>query len=143
MIKNNENGFTGKEFMMVIVVIAVLCLAAIPQFYSMQKSKREADLAKLVTLVEEGLRKKQSDDPLLTFPAELDGAEVGKPCENCFSTALEKPLKSSLWFKAAPLEYYYSLDGDSGSTDSYKEVGDYHVTYNPKTGRVIATPILP
>jgi Tfp pilus assembly protein FimT len=42
----NQKGFTIKELLMVFVVIAILCLAAIPPFFMLQQSRREANIKK-------------------------------------------------------------------------------------------------
>lgn len=43
----NQSGFTSKELIMVVAVIAILCLAAIPQFFAMQNMRRENELKKI------------------------------------------------------------------------------------------------
>lgn len=45
----SQKGFTIKELLMVFVVIAILCLAAIPPFFALQKSRREAEIKKAAT----------------------------------------------------------------------------------------------
>ena len=41
----NQKGFTIKELLMVFVVIAILCLAAIPPFFALQ-SRRKTEMKK-------------------------------------------------------------------------------------------------
>lgn len=44
----NQKGFTSKELIMVVVVIGILCFAAIPQFFAMQTLRRDHEIKKTI-----------------------------------------------------------------------------------------------
>lgn len=47
----NQKGFTSKELIMVIVVIGILCFAAIPQFFAMQNKRYDPEIKKAIEMM--------------------------------------------------------------------------------------------
>lgn len=135
-----QNGFTTKELLMALTVIGILFLAAIPQFYSMQRAKRESDMRRVVAMLEQGIRKFSAADVDKKFPTTLDDQAAGTVCSACFSSVLDKPLVSNLWFKdkgfVGTSLYRYSIDGDFDGDDSYREPGDYEIHYHVMDGTI-------
>lgn len=136
-------GFTIKELLMVIVVIGILCLAAIPQYFAMQNTRRHTEMEKIVKKVQAAIfqGKKTHEDQNTTFPSALDREPINRKCLNCFSLILNKGVKNPLWFKISETEYLYSRNGNTNTIEDYKESGDFKITYDTKTGTLIATQI--
>ncbi len=142
----NNQGFTLKELLMVIVVIGILCGAAIPQFYSLQRSRRQTEMEKVVGIVQAGVVRDgkatgAGDNKQVTFPEKLDNEPMGKVCHNCFGLILDKGVESPLWYKRSDSEYLYSRNGNSGDEKNYLESGDFKVIYDRKNGNVMAVPV--
>jgi prepilin-type N-terminal cleavage/methylation domain-containing protein len=141
----DQKGFTLPELLMVIVVITLLCLAVIPQFFSMQNARRQTEMEKIVAVVQAGIQREQArsiaTDNKSDYLPNLDDQSSGVSCTDCFSKILEKPLRDPLWFKASANEYYYSRNGNTGSAESYQEEGDDKITYDSQSGVISAQQI--
>lgn len=137
----NQKGFTIKELLMVFVVIAILCLAAIPPFFALQQSRRRTEMEKTATelrLSLEEIKKKGA-----TLPQILDDNPDQSSCLNCFSALLIEGLNNPLWYKFAPTVYLYSTNGNHDAPTDYQEPGDFKIEYDATKGDFSVTEILP
>lgn len=141
--KNTNTGFSIKELIMVMVVIGILCIAAIPQFYAMQNSRRQTQMEIIVRQVQSGIFKIKTADKELSVPIPeiLDNEPINQTCQNCFSLILEEGIENNLWYKLSATEYLYSRNGNFESADDYKESGDFKISYDKETGTLLATQI--
>jgi type II secretory pathway pseudopilin PulG len=144
--KTLQSGFTTPELLMVIVVIALLCIAAIPQFFSMQNARRETEMQKVVAVVQAGITREQARNIAAngdkSFPATLDEQPTSKPCQICFNKILAKPVDLPEWYKVSNTEYLFSRNGNHAELADYQENGDYRISYDQTTGFLSAQQIV-
>ena len=128
----NNKAFSTKELLMVLVVIGILCYAAVPQFFALQRSKRQTDMEKTIVQVNIALKEKGEEMP--TF---LDSEPTRKSCQNCFNAILEKGIKNDFWYKYSENEYYFSKTGKTGTLQAFQDEGNFKVIYNREQGLFI------
>lgn len=136
----SSQGFTNKELVMVIVVIAILCLLAIPPFYALQKAHRRTGMEKTIMALESALKGNVDRNAL---PAVLDANPVQSSCLTCFDGVLKSGVGDPLWYKFAENVYLFSTDGNHGDETDYQEAGDFKMTYDALKGSVFAEEIRP
>jgi prepilin-type N-terminal cleavage/methylation domain-containing protein len=126
-MKNNSNGFTLIELILVLVLMGVLAISVAPRFANVQANSiiiiGEANLQ----IINSGIRMKMGNDSYLTgkvaWPEVLDNASVGNclPTNLCFSEVLN-PGAARGWSKDNDTSYtntetakQYSYQKDSGN----------------------------
>lgn len=137
---SSSHGFTNKELVMVIVVLAILCLLAVPPFYALQNAHRRTGMEKTVMALETALKNGVDRDAL---PAALDANPVQSPCLTCFDGVLNSGVADPLWYKFTDNVYLFSTDGNHGAETDYQETGDFKITYDALKGSVLAEEIRP
>ena len=115
-MRKQSSGFTMIELEMVIVVLGILALIAMPQFFNLSAPAKSASEDGIVGGVRAGIATyiAQNQNP----PASLDAVASGADCSTgagCFSTVLMDALKSADWSKNAGGGYV----GPSGSVYTY------------------------
>lgn len=138
---SSESGFTGKELIVVMIIIIALCILAIPQYFSLREKSRQKKMNNTIASVQAGIAAwhyRKLVDNIDAFPEKLDSNDFNSKCTKCFEEILDKPVKNELWFKAGQTEYYFSLKGKTGSPKAYKEKGNFKVIYNPTQGTITA-----
>lgn len=136
-------GFTIKEMAMVLVIIGLLCFAAIPQFYVMRAGHRKSEAQKIVTRIQQSLSANQSSipsseiQPESVFAADaLDEEPLLKICDACFSAVHDKGIKSPLWLKKSNREYIYALSNNPSSIDEFEISGNLRLIFDAASKRV-------
>ena len=128
----NHSGFSTKEFLMVIVVITILCLAAIPPFFALQSSRHKTEMQTVVQVVQTQLQNLKNTGA--AFPTALDANPVQSPCLNCFSGIGKDALNNPLWYKFTATTYLFSTNGNHNVVTDYQESGDYKIEYDSGNG---------
>ena len=121
---------------MVLVIIGILCFAAIPGYNYLQDSKRHSDMELTLQKIRVSLMKKSqvNGSTELSFPNRLDEEPSNQVCKNCFSLILEKGVNNSLWYKVSETEYLFSKNGEPKSAKEYRNPGNFRVKYNVLNG---------
>lgn len=136
----NISGFTGKELLLTLIVIGVLCAAAIPIFNALQDQRREHQVGNVVRFIQTAIDKKttvaSTTSPQTQLLQALDDQPSGKPCSTCFNTILKRGISNPLWFKISDAEYAFSHNGNFGSAEKYTEKGDLRVMYDATSGKL-------
>lgn len=135
----SEKGFTLKELILVLFAMTMLCLAAIPPYYALQHSQNRMKMRQTVFQIQSELKKLYSN--YHKYPLHLDENPVQTSCLNCFSKVLEKEINNPQWYKFSENTYLYSTNRNHFTVTDYQEKGDFKITYNPETGKIIATEI--
>jgi type II secretory pathway pseudopilin PulG len=125
----NQNGFSSKEFLMVIVVLAILCILAIPPFFALQSSRRRSDMENKVRTLQEKITSVPQTTPRL---ASLDTNPIQSPCLTCFETIEQESTNNPLWFKFSDTVYLYSTNGNHERVTDYQEPGDFKLQFDPE-----------
>ena len=137
-------GFTVKELVMVLVVISILCLASIPQFYVMRKSHRQAEFNQTIEKIELSLNdamKSTTDSLGKDLVAALDTEVAGQSCMACFTIAFEKGLKNDLWYKVSNNEYYYALTNTPSTLDEFRAKGNLKLQFDQTQQKIFTQEI--
>jgi Tfp pilus assembly protein PilE len=142
--KTAQKGFTGKEFLVVILVIGILCGAAVPLFNSMKSGRLEKQALRFVQVIQRNIEKSKiishDQSQQTQYPQALDDQPNQQRCLNCFSAVLKKGLSHKLWFKISATEYAFSRNGNFGDdVGKYTEKGDLRVSYDPLKGKLTLT----
>jgi len=127
-----------KELLVVNTIIIGMALASVPLYYKLRQLSHDKDYQTTVKTLISSLSSLKVKQVLIEteniLPLTLDQNQLEAQCDKCFESILEKGIKDNLWYKKNNTTYYYSTNGNSGSTDSkYTEAGDYQVIYNPET----------
>lgn len=140
--KPTQKGFTGKEFLVVILAIGVLCFAAVPLFNGMKADRLEKQALRFVQVIQRNIEKSKLVSPdqsqHIQYPQALDDQPSNQRCLNCFNAVLKKGLSHQLWFKISDTEYAFSRNGNFGDVSKYTEKGDLRVVYDPSSGKITA-----
>lgn len=132
----NQMGFTIKELLMVLVVIGLLCVAVIPQFFSMQNSRRRSEMEKVISVLQNILVENSKNTNQTNFPQSLDTQKSQTFCTSCFDVLLKKGISSKLWYKVSDTEYLFSVNGNHENQQAFHEEGDVKIIYQPTTGQI-------
>ena len=129
---------------MVMVIILLLCLAAIPQFFALQHKNREKKMEKTIAVVQAGIAEwhfRKLKENLDAYPPILDANPANSRCGICFGEVMDKPLQNDLWFKKSDTEYSFFRNGNGEKPEDYREKHDFRITYDPALGSFTATQI--
>lgn len=144
-MKSLSSGFSTKEFLMVLIVLGILCFAAIPQFNYLQSAKRQSDFDQSFTALRSRLedeKKQPKSEEQLPFPLTLDTQTDDSKCTQCFESMQINVANQDLWYKKSSNEYFYSKNGNNELSSDFMESGDIKLTYDSTQGTVNAV-VLP
>lgn len=136
------SGFTIKELAMVLVVISLLCIASIPQFYTMRTAHRRSEANETIERVKTALQaaQTQASNPIVTIES-LDNEPSGQPCVACFTIAYDKGLKNALWLKSSNQEYIYAIGNNPETPAAYNSAGNVKLKFDKSTHQVFVEEI--
>lgn len=133
--RTSSKGFTGREFLIVMSVIFLLCVVSVPAFYALQRATRVHNMNQIVLSVQRELPHlattiyENLPSPVTTYPESLDHQPSQRRCFTCFNKVLKKGINNVFWFKLSDTEYLFSTNGNSGDVSRYQEKGDYRIQY--------------
>lgn len=134
MMLKNSRGFTAKELVMVIVVIAILCLLSVPPFFALQNSHRRTEMEKTIMELNGKIAALKKDSSPL--PLSFDANPLQSPCLKCFESFIKTNGNNPLWYKFSGNIYLYSVNGNHGTVTDYQEPGDFKVEYDLEKGEL-------
>jgi len=117
-----RKGFTLIELIMIIVILGILAAVAVPKYFDLQTSAKEAAEKGVVGGVRAGIYTYFAQNK--AYPSTLDAATtaVCSPTNVCFDTILQQGGVTSDWAKASATTY----TGPAGNTYTYTNTtGDF------------------
>jgi MSHA pilin protein MshA len=129
----NNRGFTMIELILVIIVLGILAVFALPQFFNFRTQARRSAMGGVVGSVRSAVNLVRANNLAIgladAFPATLDAAAiaVASPANPVYGGVLQTGVSAGEWEKTAALVYNYTVD--AGDVCTY--------TYVPATGTFI------
>ncbi|MDD5282485.1 MAG: prepilin-type N-terminal cleavage/methylation domain-containing protein [Candidatus Omnitrophica bacterium] len=117
-----KKGFTLIELIMIIVILGILAAVAVPKYFDLQTSAKEAAEKGVVGGVRAGIYTYFAQNK--AYPATLDSAATAACATGniCFDTVLQQGGVTSDWTKASATSY----TGPAGNTYTYTAAtGDF------------------
>ncbi|MDD5356298.1 MAG: prepilin-type N-terminal cleavage/methylation domain-containing protein [Candidatus Omnitrophica bacterium] len=117
-----RKGFTLIELIMIIVILGILAAVAVPKYFDLQTSAKEAAEKGVVGGVRAGIYTYFAQNK--AYPSTLDAATTAacSPTNVCFDTILQQGGVTSDWTKASSTTY----TGPAGNTYTYtSSTGDF------------------
>lgn len=114
---DKKEGFTLIELIMVIVILGILAAVAVPKYFDLQASAKDASEKGTLGGVRSGIQNYFANASPHAFPATLDSAANGacSATNVCFDNVLGQGAVRSDWTKATATTY----TGPTGTTYTY------------------------